>query len=167
MAKSLTSVTRKLKPSKLLHPKGRKARLVSRATLRDEKLAKKKAIHQDRKSEELQIVTYFQQVICDNEEWSGKPTFEPSEIHAFIQTFIARDDDELEQLRAERRPGRPATKRQDLLEQRKAKESHMYETGWSIPDLQNKTTVELLRNWNGDRGSLTALTFKTVKKSDL
>ncbi|KAG7807655.1 hypothetical protein KL921_003950 [Ogataea angusta] len=167
MPKSLSSVNKKLKNAKLLHPKGRRAKLISRATLREENLAKRKLAQQEKKSNELQIVTYFQQVITENEQYSSKPQFSLEELQKFIEEFITRDDEELEELRAERRPGRPASKRQDLLEIRRKQEVHVYETGWNVPDLRDPKTVKLLRNWNGDRGSLTALKFGVVKKSDM
>lgn len=167
MAKSLLKVQQKINKKKSpVHPKGRKAQLLARASLREERVNKKKLIHTMKKTEENQIVDFIQEYI-NSEEASKKETFDIDDIKALIETFINRDLDELEQLRAARRPGRPSSKRQDLLEFRIKQEQHVYETGWKVPDLRDPVNVTKLRLWQGGHGGLTSIKFMLVKKDGI
>lgn len=164
MAKSLLKVQQKINKKKSpVHPKGRKAQLLARASLREERVNKKKLIHTMKKTEENQIVDFIQEYI-NNEEALKKEVFDVDDMKALIETFINRDMDELEQLRASRRPGRPSSKRQDLLEFRIKQEQHVYETGWKVPDLRDPVNVTKLRLWQGGHGGLTSIKFVLVKK---
>ena len=49
-----------------------------------------------------------------------------AEVHEICEKFLARLDDDLEQERSARRPGRPMTKRQEELEAAKERETHEY-----------------------------------------
>lgn len=76
-------------------------------------------------------------------------------VHTFItQNFLTRHDDELQELKADRRPGRPPHKREIELKEIIAKESQEYEEGLELPDLTNVTNVKLLRDWQGDPQAL-------------
>lgn len=164
MAKSVLKVTKQLNKKKtLLHPKGRKAQLLARASLRDERINKKKLIHSMKKSEETLIVDFFQEFINSPAQLEVE-SFQLEDMKDLITTFIARDNDELEQLKAERRANRPASKKQDLLESRIKHETHVFETGWKVPDLRTLENVKKLRAWNGGHGGLTAIKFVVVKK---
>ncbi|TID29682.1 hypothetical protein CANINC_001802 [Pichia inconspicua] len=164
MAKSLLKVQQKINKKKSpVHPKGRKAQLLARASLREERVNKKKLIHTMKKTEENQIVDFIQEYI-NSEEALKREIFDVDDMQALIETFINRDMDELEQLRASRRPGRPSSKRQDLLEFRIKQEQHVYETGWKVPDLRDPVNVTKLRLWQGGHGGLTSIKFVLVKK---
>ena len=164
MAKTVLKVTQKIRKKKtLLHPKGRKAQLLARASLRDDRVNQKKLIHSMRKSEENLIVDFFQEFINSPSEIQ-KEKYEVDDLKSLIETFINRDNDELQTLKSERRADRPPSKRQQLLESRLKKEIHMYETGWKVPDLRTAANVSLLRLWKGGHGGLTAINFALVKK---
>lgn len=164
MPKSVLKVKQKLQKKKtLLHPKGRKAQLLARASLRDERVNKKKLIHSMRKSEENLIVDFFQEFINSPSEIE-KECYELDDIKDLIATFINRDNAELETSRSERRANRPASKRQELLENRLQQETHLFETGWKVPDLRSTVNVSKLRAWKGGHGGLTAIKFILVKK---
>ncbi|GMF62663.1 unnamed protein product [[Candida] boidinii] len=105
---------------------------------------------------ELLIVRFFQDAITAG-EYADLKSFKISDMKIFIEAFIDRDNEELEEMRNERRPGRPSTKKQDLLENRIKKEKHQYLTGWSVPNLTDADTVELLRKWKGDQGGVTVI----------
>ncbi|ODV83028.1 hypothetical protein CANARDRAFT_178044 [[Candida] arabinofermentans NRRL YB-2248] len=164
IGKSLAKITKKINSKKSpLHPKGRKARLLSRATLREEKLNKKKLNHTAYKSDELMIVGFLQQIITEQSPYNTMDKFNDEEIELFIDTFINRDEDELQELKDNRRSGRPASKRQDSIELRMKSDLNLYKSGWDIPDLTDVDNVKLLRNWKGERGGITAIKFKTFK----
>lgn len=164
MAKTLIKVQQKLQKKKTpLHPKGRKAQLLARASLREDRVNQKKLVHTMRKSEENQIVDFFQEFI-NLEEQLEKESFLLEDMKTLIQAFIDRDNEELEQLRKARRSDRPPSKKQDLLEFRIKHEKHMFETGWKVPDLRTAVNVAKLREWKGGHGGLTSISFCLVKK---
>lgn len=156
-AKSISKVSKQIKQKKgPLHPKGRKAKMLARASLREQKINLTKLHHAEYKDMELLIVRFFQDAITAG-EYADLKSFKISDMKIFIEAFIDRDNEELEEMRNERRPGRPSTKKQDLLENRIKKEKHQYLTGWSVPNLTDVDTVELLRKWKGDQGGVTVI----------
>lgn len=68
--------------------------------------------------------------------------------------YLGRHDEEIEQLKTERRPGRPSSNREDLLRQQLAIEDREHSTGFWLPDMEDNENLELLRNWNGEWTSL-------------
>lgn len=86
---------------------------------------------------------------------------ELEKIQILIQRYLGRHDEELEQLKSERRPGRPSTNREDLLRQQLAIEDREHSAGFWLPDMEDDENLELLRNWNGKWTSLS--NFKYVR----
>ncbi|VEU20308.1 DEKNAAC101216 [Brettanomyces naardenensis] len=163
-AKSLRKVAKMLKHKKsALHPDSRKAKLLAKATLRQEKISRTKLNSQLKKQDGLMVVSFIQDYIKEG-EFAQKETFTVSDVRDMIDKFIRRDDEESEQLKKSRRPGRPAPKRQELLKMRREHEYHIFSTGMSVPDLTDIKNVELFRKWKGDRGGLTAIKFVEVKQ---
>lgn len=70
----------------------------------------------------------------------------------------------IDQLKKERRPNRPPTKRQELLELRKDAEMKHFETGWKLPDLTDTKNVEIFRKWKGDTGGLNTITLVEIDR---
>jgi translation machinery-associated protein 16 len=79
-----------------------------------------------------------------------------------LTSFISRDQEEVDNLQKERRPGRPASSRQDQLTIKIEKEQKEFKTGFLVPDLSDLKTVERLKLWNGDQGGLNVLKFVRV-----
>lgn len=75
--------------------------------------------------------------------------------------YLGRHDEEIEQLKSERRPGRPSSNREDLLRQQVAIEDREHSAGFWLPDMEDGENLELLRNWNGEWTSLS--NFKYVR----
>lgn len=164
MAKSLLKVQQKIQKKKTpLHPKGRKAQHLARASLREDRVNKKKLIHTMKKSQENQIVDFFQEFI-NTPSQLDREQYELDDMKDLIQSFVNRDNEELETLKAGRRANRPASKKQDLLEFRIKEERHLFQTGWKVPDLRNAANVKKLRAWQGGHGGLTSIDFCLVKK---
>lgn len=87
------------------------------------------------------------------DDWECLPDL-PS-LHAFMEeSFLTRRDDELAAAQRERRPGRPPSKREVELREAIEKDRRDYAENMEIPDLMNKTNVELMRQWKGDVQSL-------------
>jgi translation machinery-associated protein 16 len=87
-----------------------------------------------------------------------------SEIQAMIEDYLGRDDEELLKLKAERRPGRPASTRQTLLEQNQATEQGEYASGFWVPDLEDAENLKKLKEWPGKWSGLATLKFARISK---
>ena len=81
-----------------------------------------------------------------------------------MASYLARDEEELSQLKAERRPGRPSSNREDLLKQRMQTEEREFNAGYWIPDLQDDKSLAALREWSGDWENLNTLKFVRLAK---
>ncbi|XBW37440.1 hypothetical protein QEN19_003021 [Hanseniaspora menglaensis] len=154
VGKTLAKVTKSIGNNKhKVHPRGRKLQQLERATLRDQQLEKKKRQHADNKTVELLRYTYIQELI-KSDDLIEETTFSREDIAKFVELFIARDDEELAELKKNKRSNRPPTNRQLLLEQRKKAENQEFNIGFLAPDLTDVESVEGLRTWNGTFGSL-------------
>lgn len=80
--------------------------------------------------------------------------------------WVHRDDDELSRIQSERRSGRPASPKEDLLKQRINRELEEFRTGFYVPDLQNWENMEWLQRWDGSVGSLAQVKFTRISKDD-
>lgn len=105
-------------------------------------------------------VDFFQDLIPESGE-----ALSDSDIHKGIQQYLAREDETLAALKAERRPGRPASSKQTLLEQQQASEQKEYEHGFWMPDMRNEVTLKKMKEWKGEWVGLSQLTFVRVEKS--
>lgn len=88
-----------------------------------------------------------------------------AQLHEAITQYLERDDETLDQLKAERRPGRPPTPKQTLLEQQRAAEQKEYEYGFWMPDMKDVTNLTKLKTWKGEWVALGQLTFIRVEKA--
>lgn len=163
LAHNLNKVTKNLtKSTGQMHVKGRKFKQLNRATLRDQKITLKKMKHQEQKDRELYGIQFMKDSVNEN---SDQEVFLLEQMKSFIEAYISRNDEELKELKDQRRPGRPATSRQLQLEVAINDEKQVYLTGFRIPDLSNKETVERLKLWNGTNGGTTVLKFIHVSKN--
>ncbi|KAK9330539.1 translation machinery-associated protein 16 [Lipomyces starkeyi] len=106
----------------------------------------------------------FVRAAVDRPENEKRDVFTEDEIKTIIQEFTSRDDAELEQLKLTRRPGRPASARQDALQTRKDFELEEFNTGFYIPDLLDKENVKLFREWNLAYSGIGLLKFIRIAK---
>ena len=78
-------------------------------------------------------------------------------------SYLTRHDQEVAELKSQRRPGRPSSTREDLLQQSVKTEYREYDGGLWIPDMQDEGNLRLLREWNGEWTAMN--TFKYVRLS--
>jgi translation machinery-associated protein 16 len=86
-------------------------------------------------------------------------------VHHVIAKYLRREDEALAALKAERRPGRPKSTKQTLLEQQQDQEQKEYESGFWMPDMQSEATLTKLRNWKGEWIALSPLGYVRVDKA--
>ncbi|ODQ82602.1 hypothetical protein BABINDRAFT_31337 [Babjeviella inositovora NRRL Y-12698] len=161
VAKSLAKVTKNLQNSRgQIHPKGRKFKQLARATLRDQKLQVSKIKATEKRQNELLVVKFLQEALTTRPQTA----FTLEDMKLFIDAYLSRDDEVLVTLRAERRPGRPAGARLQILEEKVKYEKLLFETGYKIPDLSNPDVVKRLREWNGTSGGASIFQWIHVAK---
>lgn len=162
VSKNLRKVTNNIsKSSAALHVRGRNFQKLNRATLRDRKLNNKKSNHIEQKENELMIVKYIQEEVNQVPE---KEVFGLDEMKAYIENFVCRFDKELDQLRQQRRPGRPQSSRQQILEEKVKHDKNLFRTGQKIPAINDRESVKKLRTWDGSIGGSTAFKYIHVSK---
>ena len=78
--------------------------------------------------------------------------------------YIARDDEEVAALKAQRRRGRPSSSQEDQLQHRIEAEETEFKSGFWVPDMRDEGGVRKLRAWSGDWSSLNTLKFVRIGK---
>lgn len=166
VSKSLSKIQKNLKTGgkkPTVHPKGRKYHQLARATLREGKIASKKKAHNERRSQELSRIKFIQNVV-NSDSLKDNLTFSHKEAAIFVQEFIARDDEELDDLKNKRKSNRPPVKKQLVLQQKRDVEMQEFANGFLCPDLTDEKNVKFLRNWNNSFGALSTLKLVRVNK---
>lgn len=76
---------------------------------------------------------------------------------------IHRDDEELDEMKARRGPGRPSSTKEDLLRLRIKQEEEEYKTGYKTPDLTNMANIGLLKNWDETLAGMNVIKFVRIR----
>ena len=158
LAKVQKRVSKK-KGSKInsLHENSRDAQRLRKAGARDDRVAKSTAVREKANSIWLERIAFFQDHLPE--------TLHPLDLDGMLslaRSYLERCDEEIEQLKAERRPGRPPGTRLTLLEQQKKQEAMEFDSGLWMPNLEDAETLVKLDAWKGDWLSLANLRFVRV-----
>jgi len=140
-----------------LHENSRDARRLRRASSRDDRVARMSNVREKANRHWLERVAFFQ----DNLPETLHP-LETERIQELIQTYLDRDEGELAEMKAERRPGRPMSTRQTVLEQQRDVERKEFESGFWMPNLQDGETLVKLDGWKGEWIGLSPMRFLRV-----
>lgn len=143
-----------------LHENSRDAMRLRKAGARDDKIAREHKLRKGVNRQWVERVDFFQEQLPDTLH-----PIEQTETHSLIEQFLARHDEEMVQLKAERRAGRPASTRQNLLEQQIRHEHAEYESGFWIPNLEDVDTLQKLDSWDGRWLSLGQMKFVRAHKT--
>jgi len=82
-------------------------------------------------------------------------------------SFIAREDEQLAEIKAQRRPGRPPTTAEEQINQRKEAEQREHRAGLWVPELRDEEGREKLERWGGEWGGMNNLKFVRVVKAGM
>ncbi|OQO07995.1 hypothetical protein B0A48_06788 [Cryoendolithus antarcticus] len=140
-----------------LHEFSRDARRLRRAGNRDEKVSRSNKIQRMSNNQWTERTAFFRDQLPD-----VLHPFETAEIQHLIEEYLARHDEELAELRRERREGRPKSTRQVQLEQAVDVERKEYVSGYWMPDLQDFESLQKMEAWNGEWTGLANLRFARV-----
>lgn len=143
-----------------LHENSRDALRLRKASARDERVLKKTSTREKANAQWLDRIVFFRERLPETLH-----PLDTARIQEITEEWLSRHDDEIAALKAERRPGRPASNRQSLLEQAVKAERGEYESGFWLPNLQDEETLLKLDSWEGDWLSLANLRFIRVQKT--
>lgn len=90
--------------------------------------------------------------------------YEVEEVQDLIESFLERNAEELEAVKAARRPGRPAAGREDMLTRQEARERMEYDSGFWVPELSDVVNVKAFREWKGEWIGLNIIKFVRIAK---
>ncbi|KAL8767128.1 MAG: hypothetical protein Q9209_006290 [Squamulea sp. 1 TL-2023] len=163
MPKDLAKVQKKIQKKEgaisSLHENSRDAKKLRRAGARSDKLEKLAAAREKALQPYLQRISFFQSAAQEASE-----PFTIESMQALIEIYLDRDSTELSTIQSERRPGRPASTREDLLKQRIHAEASEYNSGYWMPDMEDATTLDKLKGWNEQWTSLGTLKYVRVAR---
>jgi translation machinery-associated protein 16 len=164
MARSLSKVQKHIskkrggKPNSL-HQNSRDAQRLRRAGAREEKVAKL-----------IDAATRANQVYVDRVSWyrfaleGSQGPLSEEELQVLTRSFVGREDEELQEAQAQRRPGRPPSKVEERINDRKDAEEKEYHGGFWVPDLRDQEGRDKLERWSGDWAGLNTLKFIRITK---
>ncbi|KAL5113223.1 translation machinery-associated protein 16 [Pleosporales sp. CAS-2024a] len=159
LSKVTKHITKKKGKNPNLHEGSRDTQRLQRAAARDDKLNRLSSLREKQNRHYLLRIKSFQSYTTEHES-----PLSISEIQAMIEDYLGRDDEEVLKLKAERRPGRPASTRQTLLEQNQATEQGEYASGFWVPDLENRENLKKLKEWTGQWAGLATLKFARISR---
>ncbi|KFY63748.1 hypothetical protein V496_03703 [Pseudogymnoascus sp. VKM F-4515 (FW-2607)] len=165
MAKGLMKTRKKInkKGSDIhaLHENSRDSMRLRRASNRDEKL--KRVGTAKRKDNQPLIVraAYFQEAVRRN----GGKELTMEQITPLIEEFVHQNDEEFSEVKSQRRAGRPASTREDVLRIKIAKDEKEWENGFYLPDLTIPDNAVYLDRWDGTWSYLPTLKWVTIAKN--
>ncbi|TQS33550.1 hypothetical protein Golomagni_06102 [Golovinomyces magnicellulatus] len=92
----------------------------------------------------------------------GNVVLDVAGVQSLVSEFVHQYDEEFNDAKKARRPGRPASVKEDLLKMKiKALESE-YKDGFLLPDIMSEEGVKKLELWEGSWSYLTTLTWIKV-----
>ncbi|KAK4042967.1 translation machinery-associated protein 16 [Parachaetomium inaequale] len=141
-----------------LHGKSRDSRRLHSAQVRDDRLEKIAETRRKRDKPLLARARFFQQLVQEN----GDKPLELEAIQAKIHEFVHQHDEEYEEVKKTRRPGRPASAREDLLKMKVSALEKEHRDGFYLPDLTVEANVQLLSRFEGSWSYLTSLAWVKI-----
>ena len=166
------------------HPHSRKANQIQRAALRDDRLRDAGARKDKERYVLINRVGFFKIAVMTATSTTGAGTmqsdaaetttigdsnvrsFTIQETRQLIEAYIRRRDNDLEDERKARRPGRPKSTKEDQLSMAIKAEEDEYRSGFKVPDLSDAHNVLALMQWPGDWGGLNNVKLVEVKRED-
>jgi translation machinery-associated protein 16 len=151
-----------------LNANSRDSRSLIRAGIRDDRVHKTEALRQKLNLPYLIRIQFVQDSLFGEDE-EARETMEArayavEEVQDLIETFLERNSEEYEAVKAARRPGRPAAAREEALKTLEAQEKHEYEVGFWVPDLGDADNVKAFKEWKGKWIGLNIIKFVRVAK---
>ncbi|SPO05224.1 related to TMA16 Protein putative involved in cytoplasmic ribosome function [Cephalotrichum gorgonifer] len=147
-----------------LHQYSRDSKRLRQASIRDARLDKLAANRGRKEKPFMDRAAFFRDRI--NELRVNVLTQE--QVAEFTHQLVHQLDEELAAEKKARRPGRPASTKEDLLRRRVEALTAEHETGFLVPELTTEANVARLERWAGSGGTwsyICAMEWVRVSKS--
>ncbi|RGP64933.1 hypothetical protein FLONG3_9401 [Fusarium longipes] len=144
-----------------LHEKSRDSMRLHKAGIRDQRIEKLAAARGKKEQPLVDRVAFFQQALRVKDR-ENKSAPELDEVQRMIHTFVHQYDEEYDAAKKTRRPGRPASVKEDLLKAKINTLEEEYKSGFIMPDLLDSHNVNILLLWEGSWSYLTQLKWIKV-----
>ncbi|KAI8271664.1 Translation machinery-associated protein 16 [Colletotrichum sp. SAR 10_98] len=142
-----------------LHEFSRDSKRLHKASVRDDKLQKLAATRGKKEQPMLTRASYFQKAI---QEKGSKP-LDLATIQELIHDFVHQHDEEYAEVKKTRRPGRPASAKEDLLKLKISTLEDEYKgNGFYLPDLTNDSNILMLDRWEGSWAYLASVAWVRI-----
>ncbi|KAL0939574.1 uncharacterized protein CTRU02_206184 [Colletotrichum truncatum] len=141
-----------------LHEFSRDSKRLHKASVRDQKLEKLAAARGKKEQPMIDRASYFQKAVQEK----GSVPLELATIQELIHKFVHQYDEEYAEVKKTRRPGRPASAKEDLLKMKIATLEEEYKIGFFLPDLTNESNVNLLDRWEGSWSFLPSVAWVRI-----
>ncbi|KAI9312937.1 hypothetical protein BX666DRAFT_788932 [Dichotomocladium elegans] len=151
-----------IKNREAAHPYSRKALQLQRVVMRSSKLSARK---NDRSAANYRAEKWLWFRYALDESVKAATL---QEVHDLIDTYIARNDDQLAEFEGElKKTGhRVKSPKHDLLLAQKAADENEYVSGIELPDLTDGKNLKRLRNWDGDMNGAALIKTRMFYKAD-
>ncbi|PKS13014.1 hypothetical protein jhhlp_000355 [Lomentospora prolificans] len=146
-----------------LHENSRDSKRLHRASVRDERLDKLAASRSRREQPMIDRVSHFKRKVAAN----GSKPLTQEQVEKLIDEFVHQYDDEFNTIKKARRPGRPASAKEDLLKRKIEALTSEHEAGFLLPDLTAGDNIHRLERWEGNWSYLCTLSWVRVSKAGL
>ncbi|KAG7419335.1 translation machinery-associated protein 16 [Fusarium sp. MPI-SDFR-AT-0072] len=144
-----------------LHEKSRDSMRLHKAGVRDQRIEKLAAARSKKEQPLVDRVAFFQQALrLKDRDNKGAP--EIDEVQRMIHSFVHQYDEEYNETKKARRPGRPASVKEDLLKAKINILEEEYKSGFVMPNLLDNVNVNALHLWEGSWSYLTQLKWVKV-----
>jgi translation machinery-associated protein 16 len=153
---------KKGKSSRALHENSRDALRIRKASIRDDRVSKDHKVRKGANEQWVNRVAWFKDRLPDTLH-----PYTKEELVAAAEEYLTHMDEEINQLQSERRAGRPATTRHQLLELAKDGVQKEFVSGLWMPNLQDEQTLIKLDAWQYDWLSLSNMGFVRVDAEGL
>ncbi|XP_050352991.1 translation machinery-associated protein 16 homolog [Nymphalis io] len=152
---------------KLKHPNSRKTISLAKKMLKNEKKNNNKIGTHVKQNLIGEKILWFKERIPE-----GCVILDKEQTLKLIETYLARFDEELEQIALKnsigQRKSRQHASREDIINITKKRDIDEFETcGLEMPDLMNAQQMELLKNWNGELRYLQNFKLKRIARKHL
>lgn len=162
LAKTRKQIAKKRGANNLvLHEKSRNTLRLHKAHVRDQRLEKLASARNKKEQPIADRVAYFQVNI---KEKGGEP-IDIATVQELIEGYIAFAEEEYSEAKKERRPGRPASAKEDLMKMRLETLQKEHQQGFSLPEVTTSEGVAALLLWEGNWSYLSNIPWIKVTKS--
>ncbi|KAF3926741.1 hypothetical protein ABW21_db0206558 [Orbilia brochopaga] len=166
MARSLRKIQAQIKrkrgaSSTALIEDSRDAKRLRSGMMRQERLQKSGAARQKALQPKVMRFQHFQQLANADGEAAQLSV---ADILAHVERFLSSIDEEIQQLAATRRVGRPRSAQEDRLRNLLEREQAEFDAGYEIPDLLDDEGARLLRGWSGRAADVAQLKTRRITR---